>query len=74
MDGIRAEQKSLAAELARQNRRAATVTPEMYIDCQVHESIINISVCHQFQNNVVVLIIPSFTLFSLLLPLVHFLS
>ncbi|XP_027054151.1 DNA repair protein complementing XP-G cells homolog isoform X2 [Pocillopora damicornis] len=34
MDGIRAEQKSLAAELARQNRRAATVTPEMYIDCQ----------------------------------------
>lgn len=34
MDGIWAEQKSLAAELARQNRRAATVTPEMYIDCQ----------------------------------------
>lgn len=34
IDGIRAEQKSLAAELARQNRRAATVTPEMYIDCQ----------------------------------------
>nr|XP_058941134.1 uncharacterized protein LOC131769422 [Pocillopora verrucosa] len=35
MDGIRAEQKSLAAELARQNRRAATVTPGMYIDCQL---------------------------------------
>ena len=46
MDGIRAEQKSLAAEVARQNRRAATVTPGMYIDCQVHQSIINISVYH----------------------------